>query len=94
MDKPWLFLLEHWRLRRNVIEAINLKKVYKIMSGLDKVDSQNLFPRVEMSKDTVHSFKVRGGFKEDVWGFCGGCFKHVAMGVGRSKYDNDILRGI
>ena len=44
-------------------------EVYKIIRGIDRVDSQRLFPRVEVSITRGHRFKVRGGkFKGDVWG--------------------------
>ena len=35
-------------------------EVYKIMRGIDKVDSQYLFPKVGESKTRGHRFKVRG----------------------------------
>ena len=39
------------------------------MTGLDRVDSQSLFPRVERSIAQGHRLKVRGGkFKRDVRG--------------------------
>ena len=39
------------------------------MRGMDRVDSQKLFPRVEESITRGHRFKVRGArFKEDVPG--------------------------
>ena len=39
------------------------------MRGIDRVDSQRLFPRVEMSITRGHRFKVRvGKFNEDVQG--------------------------
>eukprot|EP00061_Rhincodon_typus_P017000 g45495.t1 len=49
LDKLGLFTLEHRRLRGNLV------KVYKIMRGIDKVNSKVLFPR-------VGEFKTRGHF--------------------------------
>ena len=61
LEKLGLFSLE--RLRGDLIE------VYKIMRGMDRVDSQKLFPRVEESITGGHRFKVRGArFKGDVRG--------------------------
>eukprot|EP00061_Rhincodon_typus_P010618 g35050.t1 len=46
-----LLSLERRRLRGDVIE------VYKIMRGIDKVNNQDLFPRVGESKTRGHRFK-------------------------------------
>ena len=63
LEKLGLFSLERWRLKGNLTE------VYKIMKGMDRVDSQKLFPRVEESITRGHRFKVRGVmFKGDVQG--------------------------
>ena len=63
LDKLGLFSLERRRLRGDLIE------VYKVMSGMDRVDSQMLFPRVEKSSTRGHRFKVRGEkFRGDVQG--------------------------
>ena len=58
--------LERRRLRGDLIE------VYKIMRGMDRVDSQEHFPSVEESITWGHRFKLRGArFKGDVRGkFC------------------------
>ena len=61
LEKLGLFSLEQRRLRGNLIE------VYKIMRGMDRVESQKLFPRVKESITRGHRFKVRGArFKGDV----------------------------
>ena len=63
LEKLGLFSLERRRLRGDLIE------VYKIMRGMDRVDSQKLFPRAEESITRGHRFKVRGArFKGDVRG--------------------------
>ena len=60
LEKRGSFSLEQRRLRGDLIE------VYKIMRGMDRVDSQKLFPRVEKSITRGHRFKVRGPrFKGD-----------------------------
>jgi len=58
LEKLGLFSLNRCRLRGDLIE------VYKIMRGMDRVDSQKLFPRVEESVTRGHRFKgdVRGRF--------------------------------
>ena len=43
LEKLGLFSLERLRLRDDLIE------IYKIMRGMDRVDSQKLFPRMEES---------------------------------------------
>ena len=53
LNRLGLFSLEHMRLRDD------LKEVYKITRGIDKVDSQYLFPKVGESKTREHRFKVR-----------------------------------
>ena len=50
--KLGLFSLERWRLRGDLIE------VYKIMKGIDRVNSWKLFPRSEMTNTRGHKFKV------------------------------------
>ena len=63
VEKLGLFSLERRRLRGDLIE------VYKIMRGMDRVNSHKLFPRVEESITRGHRFKVRGAsFKRDVRG--------------------------
>ena len=49
-----LFSLERRRLRGDLIET------YKMVRGLDRVDSESLFPRMEMASTRGHSFKLRG----------------------------------
>ena len=78
LEKLGLFSLERRRLRSDLIE------VYKIMRGMDRVDSQKLFPRVGESITRGHRFKVRGArFKGDVRGKYfytegGGCLELAA----------------
>ena len=63
LEKLGLFSLERRRLRGNLI------KVYKVMRGMDRVDSQKLLPRVEESITKGHRFKVQGArFKGDIRG--------------------------
>ena len=58
LDRLGLFSLQRRRLRGDLIE------VYKIMRGIDQLDSQHLFPKVGKSKTRGHRFKVRGeGYK-------------------------------
>ncbi|XP_078059894.1 uncharacterized protein LOC144485672 [Mustelus asterias] len=58
-----LFSLERRRMRGDLIE------VYKMLRGLDRVDSQRLFPRAEMVATRGHRFKVLGGrYRGDVRG--------------------------
>ena len=49
-----LFFLERRRMRGDLIE------VYKMLRGIDWVDSQRLFPRAEMVATRGHRFKVLG----------------------------------
>eukprot|EP00061_Rhincodon_typus_P011629 g36796.t1 len=51
---PMTLSLEHRRLRGDIVE------IYKIMRGMDKVNSQCRFPRVGEFKTRGHRFKVRG----------------------------------
>ena len=55
VEQPCLLSLECQRLRDDLIE------VYRITRGMDGMDSQNLFPRVDMSIARGHRFKVKGG---------------------------------
>ena len=58
-----LFSLERRRLRGDLIEA------YKMIKGLDRVDSESLLPRMVMANTRGHSFKLRGGnYRTDVRG--------------------------
>ena len=58
-----LYSLERRRMRGDMIE------VYKILRGIDRVDSQCLFPRAPLLSTRGHGFKVRGGkFKGDIGG--------------------------
>ncbi|MDZ1603208.1 reverse transcriptase family protein, partial [Klebsiella pneumoniae] len=58
-----LFSLERRRMRGDLIE------VYKMIRGIDRVDSQRLFPQVEQSVTRGHKFKVKGGrYRGDVRG--------------------------
>ena len=54
LDRLGLFSLKRKRLRGDLIE------VYKIMTGIDQLDSQYLFPKVGNSKTRGYRFKVRG----------------------------------
>ncbi len=61
LEKLGLFSLERRMLWSDLIE------VYKLMRGVDRMDSQKLFPRVEESISRGHRFKLRGArFKGDV----------------------------
>eukprot|EP00061_Rhincodon_typus_P007432 g29121.t1 len=63
LDRLGLFSLDHRRLRYGLVE------VYKIMKGMDRVNSQGFFPRVAVSKTRRRRFKVRGErFKRDLRG--------------------------
>ncbi|XP_059510326.1 adenylate kinase 2, mitochondrial isoform X1 [Stegostoma tigrinum] len=58
-----LFSLERRRKRGDLI------KVYKIMRGMGRVDSQRPFPRAGLTATRGHSFKVLGGrYRGDVRG--------------------------
>ena len=58
-----LFSLERRRVRGDLIE------VYKMIRGIDRVDSQRLFPQVEQTITRGHRFKVNGGrYRGDVRG--------------------------
>ncbi|PLS49478.1 hypothetical protein CYV29_15670, partial [Carnobacterium maltaromaticum] len=63
LSRLGLFSLERRRLRGDLIE------VYKIMRGIDRVDSKRLFPRVGVSITRGHEFKVKGEkFRGDMRG--------------------------
>jgi len=85
LERLGLFSLEIRRLRGDLIE------VYKIMRGIDRVDSQTLFPRVVTSRTRGHRFKVRGEkFRGEVRGRFfytegGECVECTARGGGRSR---------
>ncbi|XP_059831389.1 uncharacterized protein LOC132397106 [Hypanus sabinus] len=58
-----LYSLEKRRMRGDMIE------VYKILRGIDRVDSQRLFPRAPLLSTRGHGFKLSGGrFKGDIRG--------------------------
>ncbi|XP_059805558.1 uncharacterized protein LOC132380631 [Hypanus sabinus] len=58
-----LYCLERRRMTGNMIE------VYKMLRGIDRVDSQRLFPRAPLLSTSGHGFKLRGGkFKGDIRG--------------------------
>ena len=58
-----LFSLERRRSRGDLIEA------YKMIRGLDRVDSESLFPRMVTANTRGHSFKLRGDrYRTDVRG--------------------------
>ena len=73
LDKLGLFSLERRRLRGDLIE------VYKIMRGIDQLDSQYLFPKVGESKARGHRFKVRGERYKSVQR--GNCFTQRVVSV-------------
>ena len=50
-----LFSLEHRRMRGDLIE------VYKIMRGIDRVDSQYLFSRAPIVNTRGRMYKIKGG---------------------------------
>ena len=52
MSKLALFSMERRRRRGDLIE------IYKIMRGIDKVNSWKLFPRAEMTITRRHKFKI------------------------------------
>jgi len=66
------------------------------MMGMDRMDSQKLFPRVEESITRRHGFKVRGArFKGEVRGKFfytegGGCLELAASGSSGSRCDRDF----
>lgn len=63
LAKPGLFPLELRWLRGDPREG------YKALRGADRVDHQKLVPRMEMSKNRMHSLKLKGAtFKGEVWG--------------------------
>ena len=89
LEKLGLFSLERRRLRGDLIE------IYKILRGMDRVDSQKLFSRVEESITRGHRFKVRGArFKGDVRGRffteSSGCLELVAGGDSGSGHGSDF----
>lgn len=70
---------------------------YKIMKGIDRVDSQRFFPRMEMSITREHSFKMRGEkFKDDVKGKFhfnaenSSCLECAIRGGGGSRNNTDV----
>ena len=80
------FSLRRRRLRGDLIE------VYKIMRGIDQLDSQYLFPKVEESKTRGHRFKVRGrdtkGSRGQFFHTEGGeCLEQAARGSNRGGYN-------
>eukprot|EP00061_Rhincodon_typus_P011509 g36570.t1 len=52
LKKLGLFSMERQRLRGDLTD------IYKIMRGMDRVDSQKVFPRVEESVTRGHRFKI------------------------------------
>jgi len=43
--------------------------VYKMMRGIDRVDLQRLFPRLDVAVTRGHNYKVHGGrYRRDVRG--------------------------
>ena len=74
----------------------DLIEVYKIVRGMDRVDSQKLFPRVEESITRGHRFKVRGAkFKGNIRGKIlytesSGCLELAAGGGSGSRYNSEF----
>eukprot|EP00061_Rhincodon_typus_P012648 g38518.t1 len=52
LDRLELFSVDHMRLRGDLIE------IYKIMRGIAKINSKDLFPKVEEFKTRGHIFKA------------------------------------
>ena len=86
LDRLGFFSLERRRLRGDLIE------VYKIMRGIDQLDSQYLFPKVGKSKTRGHRFKMRrerykrvqrGNFFTEG----GECLEQAARGSYRGGYN-------
>ena len=88
LEKLDLFSLERRRLREDLIE------VYKVVRGMDRVDSQTLFSRVEESITWGHRFKVQGarfkGTRQVFYTEGGGCLKLVAGGSSGSGYGSEF----
>ena len=58
-----LYTLERRRMRGDLID------VYKILRGINRVDSQRILPRTPLLVTRGHAFQVRGGkFKRDITG--------------------------
>ena len=81
-----LFSLESRRLMGDLIE------VYKIMRGIDQLDSQYIFSKVGESKTRGHRFKVRGEIQKGPDGQFfhtegGECLEQAARGSSRGGYN-------
>ena len=54
LNQLGLYSLEFRRVRGDLIE------IYKILTGLDRVDSERIFPLVGESRTRGHSLRIRG----------------------------------
>ena len=58
LSRLGLYSLEFRRVRGDLIET------YKILTGLDRVDSERMFPMVGESRSRGHSLGIRGNLLE------------------------------
>ena len=87
LDKPGLFSLERWGLRGALIE------VYKIMRGIDRVDSH--FPELKYLTLGACTSAERGKVQRRCEGQVfytetGRCLERAARGGGADRYNRDV----